>query len=128
MRTSYLQKLLGDLRKEYDLILIDTPPCGLISDAAIFARASDAVLYVVHQDHVMSASIRTGINTLLSTDIRLLGCVLNGVTSGLGSYGYNYGYGYSYGYGYKSYRRSSYRYGESRKKHSGKKVTHEKTE
>lgn len=116
MRTSYLQELLGDLRKEYDLILIDTPPCGLISDAAIFARASDAVLYVVHQDHVMSTSIRAGINSLLSTDIRLMGCVLNGVTSGLGSYGYNYGYGYGYGYGYKRYGRSGYRYAESKKK------------
>lgn len=130
LRTPYLQRILGDLRGQYDLILIDTPPCGLISDAAIFARASDAVLYVIRQDHVMTASIRTGINTLLSTDIRLLGCVLNGATSGFGSYGYNYGYGYgySYGHGYKSYRRSEYRYGESRKKRFGKKVTHEETE
>lgn len=130
MRTPYLQRILGELRGQYDLILIDTPPCGIISDAAIFARASDAVLYVIRQDHVMTASIRTGINTLLSTDIRLLGCVLNGATSGFGSYGYNYGYGYgcSYSHGYKNYRRSDYLRGNNRKKHSGKKVSHEKTE
>lgn len=127
MRASYLQRMIGVLRNHYDLILIDTPPCGLISDAEIFARASDAVLYVIRQDHVMSASIRTGINNLLAADIRLLGCVLNGATSGLGSYGYNYGYGYGYGYGYRGYLRSSYRYGDSRKKHSRKKVAHEKT-
>ena len=124
MRTSYLQQVMEDLRKDYDLILIDTPPCGLISDAAIFARAADAVLYVIHQDHVMSTSIKTGINTLLSTDIRLLGCVLNGATSGIGSYGYNYGYGY----GYKSYHHSGYRYGDSRHKYSRKKGAYEKTE
>ena len=121
MRTPYLQRILRDLRGQYDLILIDTPPCGLISDAAIFARAADAVLYVIRQDHVMTRSIRSGLNTLLATDVRLLGCVLNGVTSGIGSYGYNYGYGYGY-YGYKNYRYGGYGYGESRKK-----VTHEKT-
>ena len=124
MREPYLQQILVNLRKKYDLILIDTPPCGLISDAAIFAGVSDAVLYVVRQDYVMSTSIRTGINTLMSTDVRLLGCVLNGATSGFGSYGYNYGYGYGYGYGH--YRRSSYQDGERRKKYSGKKVPHEK--
>lgn len=125
MRTSSLQQILMKLRKKYDLILIDTPPCGLISDATIFAGVSDAVLYVVRQDHVMSSSIRAGINALLSTDTRLLGCVLNGVTSGLGSYGYSYGYGY--GYGYRHYRRSGYQYGEQRMVYSGKKVAHEKT-
>jgi Mrp family chromosome partitioning ATPase len=126
LRTSYLQRMIEDLRGQYDLILIDTPPCGLISDAAVFAGVSDAILYVVRQDHVMTMSIRSGINTLLATDVRLLGCVLNGVTSGIGSYGYNYGYGYGY-YGYKNYRYGGYGYGESKKRHSGKKVTHEKT-
>ena len=126
LRTSYLQRIMEALRSRYDLILIDTPPCGLISDAAIFAGVSDAVLYVIRQDHVMTMSIRSGINTLLATDVRLLGCVLNGVTSGIGSYGYNYGYGYGY-YGYKRYHYGSYGYGESRKKRSRKKVAHEKT-
>ena len=126
LRTSYLQRIMEALRSRYDLILIDTPPCGLISDAAIFAEVSDAVLYVIRQDHVMSMSIRSSINTLLATDARLLGCVLNGVTSGIGSYGYNYGYGYSY-YGYKSYRYGGYEYGEIRKRYSRRKVEHEKT-
>ena len=127
LQTAYLRRVVDELREQYDLILIDTPPCGLISDAAMFAGVSDAVLYVIRQDHVMTASIRSGINTLLATDIRLLGCVLNGVTSGIGSYGYNYGYGYGY-YRYKSYRYSDYRYGQNGKKRSRKKVVHEETE
>jgi receptor protein-tyrosine kinase len=128
MRTTYLRGILEDLRKQYDLIIIDSPPCGLISDAEIFGAVSDAVLYVIRQDYATAKSIRTGINTLLSTDVRLLGCVLNGATSGLGSYGYNYGYGYGYGYGYYGYRRSSYRYGDTKRKRSRKKVVHEETE
>ena len=126
LRTSYLRQVIDEVRKQYDLILIDTPPCGLIADAALFASVSDAVLYVIRQDYVMSMSIRSSIHTLLATDARLIGCVFNGVTSGIGSYGYNYGYGYSY-YGYKNYRYGGYGYGESRKRHSRKKVEHEKT-
>lgn len=107
LRTAKLKELIAPLREKYDLILIDTPPSGMISDAAIFASAADSVLYVVRQDTVMSKSIQAGINTLLSTNVKLLGCVLNGITVGVGSYGnyyggYRYGYYGKYGYGRKS--------------------------
>ena len=108
LRPIYLKKLLDSAREKYDLILIDTPPCGLIADASVFAEVSDVALYVIRQDYVMDISVRSSINTLMQTDVRLLGCVLNGVTSGIGSYGYNYGYGYGY-YNYKSYRYGNYK-------------------
>lgn len=106
MRTSGLREILSELREQYDLILIDTPPCGIISDAAVMANAADAALYVVRQDTVLSTRIREGINSLLSTDVRLMGCILNGALGGLGGYGNHYGYG-----GYNHY----YRYGYSSK-------------
>lgn len=99
MRTEQMKKIVDALREKYDLILIDTPPCGMISDTGIVAGAADGAVYVVRQDTVLSSRIRNGINTLLATDIPLLGCVLNGTTSGIGSYGYYYGYGgYRHGY------------------------------
>lgn len=108
MRTSKFKETIDILREQYDLIFIDTPPCGIISDATVIAGAADAVLYVVKQDTVMSTSIRAGINTLLSTDVKLLGCVLNGTVGGAGGYGNYYGYGgyskyYRYGYYGKGY-------------------------
>lgn len=103
IRTNKLKEIIDPLRSKYDLILIDTPPCGLISDAAIFAGAADVAFYIVRQDAVMGSRIREGINTLLATEIRFAGCILNGAAGGLGGYGGNYGYGgyrsyYSYGY------------------------------
>lgn len=106
IRASGIKKLLKNYRDSYDLILIDTPPCGVISDAAIIAGAADAILYVVRQDAVMQNSIRSGINMLLETDARFLGCILNGAAGGLGGYGGYYKYG-----GYHKYYRSGYRYG-----------------
>ncbi|MGM9681691.1 MAG: polysaccharide biosynthesis tyrosine autokinase [Eubacteriales bacterium] len=103
LRTNTIQEIIDSLRSRYDLILIDTPPCGIISDAAIIAGAADAAVYVVRQDTVMTARIREGIHTLLSTDVRLMGCVLNGAVGGIGGYGHYYGYG-----GYQRYYRSGY--------------------
>ena len=106
IRTDSLKALFRGLKEEYDLILIDTPPCGIISDATIIAGATDAVIYVIRQDSVMQTAIRMGISTMLETQTKLLGCILNGATGGLGGYGNYYKYG-----GYNKY----YRYGYSRK-------------
>lgn len=111
IRTAELKKIFSELKGDYDLILVDTPPCGIISDATIIAGAAEAVIYVIRQDAVMQTSIRTGISTMLETETKFLGCVLNGATGGLGGYGnyykyggynkyYRYGYSYKYGYGY----------------------------
>ncbi|MBQ8184044.1 MAG: AAA family ATPase [Clostridia bacterium] len=107
VRTSNLQNIIDSFYEKYDLIFIDTPPCGMISDAAIVAGAADAALYVIKQDTVMDSGIQQGLDTLSDTDIKLLGCILNGTIGGIGGYGSSYGYGYGYG-GYKKY----YRYGK----------------
>lgn len=98
--------IFSELKESYDLVLIDTPPCGIISDASIIAGAVEGVIYVIRQDAVMQTAIRTGISAMLETEAKLLGCILNGATGGPGGYGNYYKYG-----GYNKY----YRYGYSRK-------------
>ena len=126
IRTPSLKKLFSQLKKKYDLILIDTPPCGIISDASIIAGAADAVIYVIRQDAVMQNSIRSGINAMLETETPFLGCILNGATGGLGGYGNYYKYGgynkyYRYGYGYsRKYGYGGYGYGRRKKSDKSK--------
>lgn len=120
IRPSNLKEVFGNLKSDYDLILIDTPPCGIISDASIIAGAADAVVYVIRQDVVMQTSIRTGINSILETGTKLLGCLLNGATGGPGGYGNYYKYGgynkyYRYGYSGR-YGKYGYGYGHTDKK------------
>lgn len=108
LQTDQLRQIVDSLRPQYDLILLDTPPCGMISDTAIIAGAADAAVYVIRQDTVLTSRIRSGIEALRSSGIRLIGCVLNGAAAGVGSYGYYYGYG-----GYRqSYSKTSRRKGE----------------
>ncbi len=112
-RTLNLKNLLVTLKNEYDIVFVDTPPCGMISDATIIAGAVDSILYVVRQDSVIQSNIRSGISSLLETEVHFLGCILNGASSGIGGYG---GY-YSYSSYYKNYRGGySYKYGYSDKK------------
>ncbi len=103
-----LRQIFDSLREEYDYILVDTPPAGLISDAMYICQACDAVLYVISQDVVRVSRIRSNIDNLMSTDTKIIGCVLNGAVSGFAGYGYGYGsYGYGgYGYGNKRKHKS----------------------
>ena len=118
-RSQEIKDALNELKEEYDFVLVDTPPCGIISDATIISRAVDAVIYVIRQDAVMQSTIRSGINSLLESDVTFLGCILNGATGGIGGYGSYYRYGgyYRY-YRYGNYSKNGYssKKGKYRKK------------
>ena len=95
------------LRKNYDMIIIDTPPAGLFSDAEIFTKYSDAVVYMVRYDHASVREVQEGIEPFIQNE-KLLGYVINqshGNFSSYGRYGRYGKYGYSkYGH-YSKYKR-----------------------
>lgn len=113
--TPRMKHVLGLLRDRMDYIIIDSPPAGILSDAATLAKYTDATLYIVRQDMASTQQIATSIQTLSTNDINLIGCVLNQTQAGTTRYGYgskyNAGYGYSYGYKYSN---NSYGYGRKR--------------
>ncbi len=117
-----LDMLLDYVRQYFDYVIIDTPPAGILSDAATIAKYCDATLYVVRQDLANSTQILNAIQSLVSVGTDIIGCVLNqtqagttryGYGSKYGSYGYN-NYGYKgYGYKYSSYGKRNSRYQEA---------------
>lgn len=98
-----LERVLEELRSRYDYVVIDTPPCSVVSDTAMLSRCADGVVYVVRQDYANKAHILDSVLGLHSQGVRLIGCILNGAPRSRRSYGYGYGYGYGkkYGYGHK---------------------------
>lgn len=124
MHVAYLGKVFKALREKYDFVVVDTPPCALTSDPTSVAQVSDAAILVIRQDNVRITRIKYALESLLSVDVKLLGCVLNGAASGLGGYGESYGYRYGrygrYSYGRYGYGYGKYGYGEEKsdkKKH-----------
>lgn len=110
--------LIGEMSALYDVILLDTPPVSIVSDACEVANVTDGVLLLVHQNQTDKDAVTRSLKQLELSNSRLLGFVMNGVMEENGKgYRYRYRYRYHYGYGYKS--RGKYLY-ESTEKKGGK--------
>lgn len=75
-----MQKLIENLSKEYDYILVDTPPVNVVSDACIVTNLMDGVLLLVRQDSSKKDEVRRAVQSLRFTGAKPLGFVLNGVS------------------------------------------------
>lgn len=105
--------LMNTMRETYDFIVLDTPPCSLMTDAMEAGAAADCALLVVRQDFSSRASVVNSLAALDEYGVPVLGYALNACRrSGRSGYGYGYGYGYGDGYGYGY----GYGYGERRGK------------
>ena len=95
---------------DYDYIVLDTPPCGIISDAKFICRCADAIVYVVRHDYASRNQIVDSMQELADQKAKLTGCVLNDTPAVSHSKRYGYGqYGYGkYGYGKTGYKKYGY--------------------
>ncbi|WP_025761921.1 GumC family protein [Dyadobacter tibetensis] len=93
-----LPQMIAELRKEYDYVLIDSPPYGLVTDAALIGDFVDASLYVVRFNYTLLDHLKRIGDLYRTKRFKNLSIIYNGVNYGAG-YGYGYGYG-GYGYGY----------------------------
>lgn len=105
-----MEEIIEAVKNEFDYVVIDTPPAGVLADASIIAQYSDACVMVVRCDFAPSRRVKKTIEDIESTGTEVVGCVFNNSESntadGLAKhkgrrrrYGYG-GYGYGYGYGY----------------------------
>jgi capsular exopolysaccharide synthesis family protein len=86
-----IQQIIQTLSSHYDYVVIDTPPSEIVSDTTALCRCADCVLYVVRQDYAQKSQILNAVTSLHNKDVKITGCVLNGVPQSHHSYGYNYG-------------------------------------
>ena len=97
--------LMDSVRKEFDMVIVDTPPVGVVIDAAEIAKHCDGTLLVLEYNKVTREELKKLQRTMEQTDTPIIGCVINNVTmSKLNQKRYYYQYGYSY-YGETSRRR-----------------------
>lgn len=98
-----MDELIHWLRTQFDEIIIDTPPIGLVTDALILARLVDASIYVVRHGVTLKSQVLAIEELHREKKFPKLNLIHNGIKSS-GRYGYGYGgtyaYGYAYGYGY----------------------------
>lgn len=93
------ETLFTYLRAEFDYVIIDSAPIGLVTDAQLLGRYADASLYVVRLGHTFKNQLLFCKDLYLQRKLVNMGLVVNDVKAGSGySYGYGYGYGDAYGY------------------------------
>jgi polysaccharide biosynthesis transport protein len=88
--------LLDRLKHHYDLVVVDSPPVGAVSDAMLIAEQTDEVLYVCRFNHAARKHIRLYIRSLQHGKNEILGIVLNGMSTRRIEYYSDYRYYRSY--------------------------------
>ncbi|MDE6821521.1 polysaccharide biosynthesis tyrosine autokinase [Bacteroides acidifaciens] len=104
-----LEKAIETLKQNFDYVILDTAPIGMVTDTLLIGRVADLSVYVCRADYTRKAEF-TLINELAENNKLPNLCIaINGLDLqkkkygyyyGYGKYGKYYGYGKRYGYGY----------------------------
>jgi capsular exopolysaccharide synthesis family protein len=89
-------ELLEKLKREYELVIVDSPPLGAVTDSLLIAERTDEVIYVCRFNRAQRKHIRVYMKTLRAGKNEVLGVVLNGLSPRRIEYYSNYRYYRSY--------------------------------
>ena len=100
-----LSKAIDFLSEEYDYILLDTAPVGLVADTLLIGRVASASIYVCRAEYTAKSSFEFINEIAAGKKLPNMSLVINGVDMDKGTYygAGKYGYGRRYGYGYRQY-------------------------
>lgn len=82
------EKILKELKKQYDVIILDTPPVGLVTDAMCLMKLSDITLYVLRAKYSKKVFLQRVERLSQEHRIKGLNLVLNGLKNTEDGYGY----------------------------------------
>jgi len=94
-----MDELIAHLKTIYDVIVIDNPPVGIVSDGIAMIYKADYPIYVFRADYSKRVFIQNVDRLYNEGNMHKLCIILNGLDIERKSYSYSYGYGYGYGYG-----------------------------
>jgi tyrosine-protein kinase Etk/Wzc len=121
IEAGFMKNFMERAKKEFDFIIIDTPPVAIVTDALLLAPYVDLYLFIVRQRYTSRYTLTMIDQLSKKGELKNIAIVINDISlTGYYGYGMRYGYthGYGYSYGYNYYNRSYYRsYGYSEKGH-----------
>ncbi len=90
------QDLFDKLKKQYDVIVIDSTPLALVSDTHLLAKYADVNLLVVKHNFTPKSVLKLCLNDSKVLNLKNLSLIINGMPIDRSSYIYSYGYGKGY--------------------------------
>lgn len=107
LKSDRLEQLIAELGKDYDYILLDNPPYGIIVDVSLCTRVAHQTLFIIRSGLFDKRLFPELQEIYDSQKMRNLSVVLNAVNYVKVGYGYGYSYGYSYGEDEKKSRKET---------------------
>ena len=92
-----MRTLLSTLRDQYEMVIIDSPPLGLVTDAAILGTLADTTILVARAAATEKKALHFAAMQLYNLRVHVSGTIINDFDPKAAGYGYEYGYGYAYG-------------------------------
>jgi tyrosine-protein kinase Etk/Wzc len=88
---------LDEAATRYEMVVLDTPPLAVVTDAAVVGTLVDGVVVVTRQGSTHRDALRLACEELRGVNATIVGTVLNDLTASGGGYGYRYAYRHYYG-------------------------------
>jgi capsular exopolysaccharide synthesis family protein len=94
LSSKQFSEFIENARQTYDIIIFDTPPLLVVSDARIVGQFADAILFAVLWNKTSKAQVKDAISELVSVGLEVTGTVLSNIDpSGIKKFGYGDRYG-----------------------------------
>ncbi len=111
-----MAKIVEDAKKNFDYVIVDCPPAGVVADAAIVANYTDTIVFVTAEERVAIPQIEYALSDISTTKADIFGCIYNRAGTGTlkvatekagGYFSNRYGgyYGSSYYYGSRHHKK-----------------------
>ncbi len=94
-----MQNLIKTLKKDYDYVIIDSPPLAAVTDSMLLARIADGICLVIKGGDTSREVISRGVDLLAGAHANILGAVINNIDVSKKTYYYYYQYYYYNYYG-----------------------------
>ena len=102
LSSKIFEKLIDQLTQSYDLVILDTPPTIVVTDARVLSKLADVVVYIVQWDKTPRSAVIEGLNELRSVNAPIAGIAMTQIDEKRASKyaydGYNYHKGKYRGY------------------------------
>ena len=95
------ERLIRELKHEFDMVILDSPPGMVFPDALLLAQHADEIVLVCRFNKVSKLKVKVFLDRLRTTETPLLGVVFNGAPAS-GTSGTSY-------YDYKAYKEYEHR-------------------
>ena len=102
-----MAEFIAQARNQFDTVIIDTPPVGIVTDALLLSQLANVTLFVVRQRYTTRGSVQLLDEIYRKGEMSNVAILVNDISAS-GYYGYGLRYGYSLGYGSRYYDPGNY--------------------